>query len=96
MQVETRLAIEQDNEATAAIQQHLADQALSPQQHLVDAGYVSSKLLLHSQEKHGIDLIGPVYVDPSWQAHTPGVYEASQFQIDWGPCRPPVFRVIAV
>lgn len=82
-QVETRPAIEQDNEATAAIQQHLADQALSPQQHLVDAGYVSAKLLLHSQERHGIDLIGPVHVDPSWQAHTPGAYEASQFQIDW-------------
>jgi transposase len=44
---------------------------------------VSAKLLLHSQEKHGIDLIGPVHVDPSWQAHTPGAYDASQFQIDW-------------
>jgi transposase len=37
-QVETRPAIEQDNEATAAIQQHLVENALSPQQHLVDAG----------------------------------------------------------
>ena len=82
-QVETRPAIEQDNEATAAIQHHLVENALSPQQHLVDAGYVSAKLLLQSQEKHGIDLMGPVHVDPSWQAHTPGAYEASQFQIDW-------------
>ena len=82
-QVETRPATEQDNEATAAIQEHLAEKALSPDQQLVDAGYVSAKLILESQAKHGIDLVGPVHVDPSWQAHTPGAYAASQFQIDW-------------
>ena len=82
-QVETRPAFEQDNEATAEIQDHLAEHELTPQQHLVDAGYVSAKLILESQEKHGIDLIGPVHVDPSWQAHTPGAYDASYFQVDW-------------
>ncbi len=82
-QVETRPATEQDNEATTAIQGHLVENALVPGQHLVDAGYMSAKLILESQEKHGIDLIGPVHVDPSWQAHTPEAYDASQFQIDW-------------
>ena len=82
-QVETRPATEQDNEATMAIQEHLLEQALVPSHHLVDAGYVSAKLILQSQEKLGIDLIGPVHVDPSWQAHTLGAYDASQFQIDW-------------
>jgi transposase len=82
-QVETRPAVEQDNEATTDIQNQLAKSELCPQQHLVDAGYVSAKLILESQEKHGIDLIGPVHVDPSWQAHTPGAFHASQFQVDW-------------
>jgi transposase len=82
-QVETRPAIEQDNEATAEIQNQLVKSELCPHQHLVDAGYVSAKLILESQEKHGIDLIGPVHVDPSWQAHTPGAFDAAQFQVDW-------------
>lgn len=82
-QVETRPAIEQDNEATAEIQEALTKNQLAPSQHLVDAGYVSAKLILDSQEKHQIDLIGPVHVDPSWQSRTPGAFDASQFQIDW-------------
>jgi transposase len=82
-QVETRPAIEQDNEATAEIQADLVKNQLAPNQHLVDAGYMSAKLILDSQEKRGIDLIGPVHVDPSWQSRTPGAYDASQFQVDW-------------
>lgn len=82
-QVETRPAIEQDNEATAAIQELLLESKLVPDQHLVDAGYISAKLILESREKHGIDLIGPVHADPSWQARTPSAYDASQFQVDW-------------
>ncbi|NMC84111.1 MAG: transposase [Anaerolineaceae bacterium] len=82
-QVETRPAIEQDNEATAEIQEELVKNQLAPSQHLVDAGYVSAKLILDSQEKHAIDLIGPVHVDPSWQSRTPGAFDASQFQVDW-------------
>lgn len=82
-QVETRPAIEQDNEATAEIQKMLVKNQLAPSQHLVDAGYVSAKLILDSQKKHQIDLIGPVHVDPSWQSRTPGAFDASQFQVDW-------------
>ena len=82
-QVETRPAIEQDNQATTDIQNQLEKSELCPQQHLVDAGYISAKLILESREKHGIDLIGPVHVDPSWQAHTPGAFDANQFQVDW-------------
>lgn len=82
-QVETRSAIEQDNEATAEIQEELAKNQMAPSQHLVDAGYVSAKLILDSQDKHQIDLIGPVHVDPSWQSRTPSAFDASQFQIDW-------------
>ena len=82
-QVETRPATEQDNEATAEIQEELVKNQLAPSQHLVDAGYMSAKLILDSQEKHDIDLIGPVHVDPSWQSRTPGALDARQFQVDW-------------
>ena len=82
-QVETRPAIEPDNEATAEIQEELVKKQLAPSQHLVDAGYVSAKLILDSLKKHAIDLIGPVHVDPSWQSRTPGAFDASQFQVDW-------------
>lgn len=82
-QVETRPAFEQDNQATADIQDQLAQSDFCPQTHLVDAGYVSAKLILESQEKHGIELVGSVHGDPSWQAHTPGAYDASVFQVDW-------------
>jgi transposase len=61
----------------------LADKQLLPQQHLVDAGYISAKRILDSRDMHDIDLIGPVHVDPSWQAHTPGAFAVSQFHIDW-------------
>ena len=82
-QVETVPAIEQDQHARDIIQADLAKKDLLPSQHLVDAGYMSAKRILHSREAHGIDLIGPVHVDPSWQAHTSGAFAISRFQIDW-------------
>ena len=82
-QVETVPAIEQDHHALEAIQADLAEKDLLPSQHLVDAGYVSAKRILHSRDIHAIDLIGPVHNDPSWQARTPGALDVSQFHIDW-------------
>jgi len=82
-QVETVPAIEQDHHALVPIQADLAAKGLLPEQQLVDAGYISAKRILHSRENHGIDLMGPVHVDPSWQARTPGALDVEQFQIDW-------------
>jgi transposase len=82
-QVETAPATQQDHHALQAIQAELADKRLLPQQHLVDAGYMSAKRILDSRDTYGIDLIGPVHVDPSWQAHTPAAFAVSQFHIDW-------------
>jgi transposase len=82
-QVETAPATQQDHHALKAIQAELADKDLLPQQHLVDAGYISAKRILESRDQHAIDLIGPVHVDPSWQAHTPGAFDVAQFSIDW-------------
>lgn len=82
-QVETVPATQQDYYALNAIQAELADKHLLPRQHLVDAGYISAKRILESRGTHGIDLIGPVHVDSSWQAHTPGAFDVSQLHIDW-------------
>jgi transposase len=82
-QVETVPATQQDHQALTAIQAELARKHLLPQQHLVDAGYISAKRILESRDQHAIELIGPVHVDPSWQAHTPGAFDVSQFAIDW-------------
>jgi transposase len=81
--VKTDTAPEADHQALDAIQADLALADRLPAEHLVDAGYISAKRILHSRDQHAIDLLGPVHVDPSWQAHTPGALEVSQFQIDW-------------
>jgi hypothetical protein len=44
---------------------------------------VSAKRILESRDQHDIERIGPVPVDPSWQARTPGAFGVSQFQVDW-------------
>jgi transposase len=82
-QVETVPATQQDHHALKAIQAELAHKDLLPQQHLVDAGYISAKRILESRDAHAIDLVGPVHVDPSWQARTLGAFDVSQFHIDW-------------
>jgi len=82
-QVATAPATQQDHHALDAIQADLAARDLLPAQQLVDAGYTSAKRILHSRDTHAIDLIGPVHVDPSWQARTPGALDISQFAIDW-------------
>jgi transposase len=81
--VHTTPAIEQDHHALDTIQGHLAQSALLPMYHLVDAGYISAKRILHSREAHAIELIGPVHTDPSWQARTPGALDLSHFAVDW-------------
>jgi IS5 family transposase len=81
--VHTAPAIEQDHQALDTIQDHLATADLLPAEQLVDAGYISAKRILHSRETHAIDLIGPVHIDPSWQARTPGALDLSQFSVDW-------------
>lgn len=81
--IETTQAHVQDVEQTAVIHQALAQKSLLPEKHFVDAGYVDAELLVSSQQDYGIELIGPVRPDSSWQAKTPEAYDLSQFVIDW-------------
>ena len=52
--VKTETAREADHQALDAIQADLATSNRLPAEHLVDAGYVSAKRILHSRDMHAI------------------------------------------
>jgi transposase len=83
LHVETTPATTQDKELTADIHQALADKQLLPGEHLMDTGYVDGPHLVSSQQDYGIELLGPVTVDPSWQAKARQGFDAASFTIDW-------------
>ena len=80
--VETTPATTPDMKVTGKIHDALEVKDLLPNEHFVDGGYLEADLLLDSHKK-GIDLIGPMPVDKSWQARTEGAFDHSLFHIDW-------------
>ena len=81
--VETTQAHISDTDQTQPIHEALDGKALLPKEHVVDAGYVDGPLLVDSLQEFGIELIGPVRPDVSWQTKAANGYDLSQFQIDW-------------
>ncbi len=81
--VETRPATEHDVNALDAIHQGLDAQDRLPHEHFVDAAYTAADLIVRSEEDYGVDLVGPVRADLSWQARTPGGFDRTRFTIDW-------------
>jgi transposase len=81
--VETTASTDQDIEVVEPIHQNLQQQALLPDDHLLDSGYVSAEKLVDSSTQYGIQLIGPTRPDVSWQAQQPDAYDITHFQIDW-------------
>ncbi len=82
-QVYTTAASVPDIKATAPIEQSLAERDLLPAKHMVDAGYVSSEVLLESKGHHQLELVGPMRVDASWQSLAANGYEGKHFKLDW-------------
>lgn len=80
--VETTVATTVDVAVTEKIQHDLVAQDRAPETHLVDAGYTEAEVLLSSQQK-GIDLVGRMRRDTSWQALLQNGYDQTKFQIDW-------------
>ena len=80
--IETTAATTADGTMTATIQEHLAARELVPGEHIVDTSYMSADHLVTSQAD-GIDLIGPVGEDQSWQARANEGFGAACFVIDW-------------
>jgi transposase len=81
--VETTLATTQDEQMTETIHQALEAKDLLPQEHLLDRGYVDITVLLDSPRKYGVEVIGPVKVDTTWQAQAGQGFDVSHFKIDW-------------
>jgi len=81
--VETTYAPVPDTEMTAPIHEALTENHLSPSDHLVDAGYVDADVLLTSQLKQQIRLVGPVRGDVHWQAREAKGYDISCVTMDW-------------
>jgi transposase len=81
--VTTTPATTSDFAMLPAMQAHLATRQLTPGAQIVDSGYATSDHLLTSRTGHGIDLIGPVAGDQSWQGQSGNGFAAAQFVIDW-------------
>ncbi len=81
-QVETTIAPVPDSEALPIIQADLEQRQLLPSQQLADAGYVTARLLVSSEQKQ-IDLCGPPRSDSAWQARAATGFAAADFHFDW-------------
>ena len=78
--VETTPAPVSDVAMTAPVHEALRAKDLLPGTHL---GYVDADLLIDAQAEHGIELVGPVRPDTSWQAKAGQGYDVSAFAVDW-------------
>lgn len=81
--VATTPATTQDVNLTTNIHANLAERELLPAEHIVDAAYVSSAVVVESRAEHEIEVIGPVPPDTSWQAREKTGYDVAQFVVDW-------------
>jgi transposase len=81
--VETTAAPSTDNLVLDKIHAALAQKECLPGEHLVDTGYTSAEQLVACQVGYGIELIGPVRADLSWQAKANQGFDATAFEIDW-------------
>ncbi len=81
--VQTTVAQVPDVSMTETIQLALVKKEVSPQEHLLDAGYVDADLLVRSKRDLGIEVIGPVRPDSSWQAQSAQGYDVAHFTVDW-------------
>ena len=80
--VSTTGATEPDIDAAWPVHEALNEKGLLPGEHYLDAGYVDADLLARAPTEYGVEVVGPVRPDVSWQA-TEGGYDASQFAVDW-------------
>ena len=72
-----------DSAMLPMIQDHLAARNLTPQEHLVDSGYMTASHFRNSRQTYDIDLVGPASTNRSWQAQAGDGFGAAQFVIDW-------------
>ena len=68
---------------TEPIHQALERKQLLPAEHFMDTGYVDGDHIVSGQSRYGLELLGPVVSNGSWQAKDEQAYDISKFVIDW-------------
>src|SRR5712691_10015127 len=81
--VQTTPAPISDFDMIPSIQAALGQRDLLPNEQVLDAGYVTAAHIISSQTDSGIDLVGPIAADNSWQAQAAQGFGAADFPIDW-------------
>ena len=81
--VATTPATTPDDNMLAAVHASLAERDLLPSEHLVDKGYTDSHVLVDSRRRFGVEIVGPVADDPSWQAREGEGFAKAAFLVDW-------------
>jgi transposase len=81
--VATTAAPTADDTQTLSIHEDLRQADLLPQQHPVDAGYITAQTIVTAKEQTGIELIGPTRANYRWQASLSQGFDAGHFRVDW-------------
>jgi transposase len=81
--VETTIATTPDDAVTAQIHASLNQRDLLPDVHLTDMGYIDAELLVESERRYQLDLLGPVRGDYRRQGQEDKGFAAADFAIDW-------------
>lgn len=81
-QVTSTPASTADQVVTEGIWTDLGARDLLPGEHVMDSGFVDAAGLVIARAQ-GIELVGPVQPDSSWQARANEGYAARDFQVDW-------------
>jgi transposase len=81
--IETTPAATPDDNMIKAVHQSLKSRSRLPSDHMVDKGYTDAEVLVVSKRDYGVEIIGPVAQDPSWQSRDKAGFNESVFEIDW-------------
>ncbi len=79
--VRTCPGTEDDATALPIIHEELAGTDRLPGEHMVDAGYTTGEILVSSEQEYGVEVIGPVRPDTSWQGRQAQVQQSQQPQV---------------
>lgn len=81
--VETTPATTADDAVTPIIHTALLQRDLLPSVHLADTGFIDAELIVESNQRYQLDLLGPVRPDNHRQAREGRGFAAQDFVIDW-------------
>ncbi|KPI01857.1 hypothetical protein OK006_7877 [Actinobacteria bacterium OK006] len=72
-----------DSEVTEAVHHGMARRELLPDEHDVDAGYVTAAHIVTARDAHRVELLGPVGLDTCHENHDGEHFTQSAFTVDW-------------